>query len=296
MQQRRALGRGLDSLIPTNTSAVLPQVGQVAGSSSPVAVSPNMISPNRQQPRTVFNEDGIRELADSIKKRGIIQPLLVTQLSGGRYELIAGERRLRAARMLGLESVPVIVRESLNQEEMLALALIENVQREDLNPIEEAMAFQDLVEQHDYSQEDIAKEVGKSRVHVANSLRLLKLPKVVQDDLIAGKYTAGHARAILGLSNIHDQLKLREYILKQIPTVRDVERFVQSRVGGGDVRRTKKSPGGTVSPQIAMIREEITQALGTKVKVSVSPSGTGQLTVDFYSLEDLDRIYRRIVS
>ena len=289
MQQRRALGRGLDSLIPSTAPP------EESTPTYPGTVPVDMISPNRQQPRQIFDEDTIRELADSIREQGIIQPLIVSELSGGRYELIAGERRLRAARLLGLEEVPVIVKSNVDEEGLLTMALIENLQREDLNPIEEARALRELIDQQEYSQEEVATKVGKSRTYVANSIRLLRLPQVMQDDLAAGRYSAGHARAVLALTNLHEQLKLREYIIKQMPTVRDVEQRAQARAGAGGKTR-KRSGAKQLSPQVAMILDEMTQSLGTKVRLKVRSSGAGQVVVDFYSMQDLDRVYRRIVS
>lgn len=293
MQQRRALGRGLESLIPTAKVAdKKPEPAIVSTSTGTATVSLDSISPNRQQPRQVFDEEKIRELADSIREQGLIQPLVVTQQKGGRYELIAGERRLRAARMLGFSEIPVVIKD-VDEEGLLALALIENVQREDLGPIEEAQALKGLVDQFDYSQEQVAKKVGKSRSHVANSLRLLKLPQVIQDDLAAGRYSAGHARALLALTNVHERLKFREVLINQIPSVRDVEMMVQKRTGGRVVKKSRESQA--LSPQLSSVMGEIVQALGTKVRLRHRKNGAGQLVIDFYSPRDLDRIYRKIV-
>jgi ParB family chromosome partitioning protein len=293
MQQRRALGRGLESLIPTAKSTeVKPKAPTVSTSTGATAVPLDSISPNRQQPRQVFDEERIRELADSIREQGLIQPLVVTELKGGRYELVAGERRLRAARMLGLSEIPVVIKD-VDEAGLLTLALIENVQREDLGPIEEAQALKGLIDQFDCSQEEVAKKVGKSRSHVANSLRLLKLPQVIQDDLAAGRYSAGHARALLSLSNVHERLKFREILIDQIPSVRDVEMMVQKRVGGGTVKKRREQQA--LSPQLSSLMGEIVQALGTKVRLRHRKNGAGQLVIDFYSPRDLDRIYRKIV-
>jgi len=301
MQQRRALGKGLGSLIPNVPAKTASVKVQAAGeaevrteSPSPLQVPVAAISPNRHQPRQIFDEDKIRSLADSIREQGIIQPLIVSKSTVGRYELIAGERRLRAVRMLGLSEVPVVVKE-VDDEGLLALALIENVQREDLNAIEEAKALSELVDEFDYSQEEVAKKVGKSRPYVANALRLLKLPQIVQDDLAAGRYTAGHARALLALANTHEQLKFRETLIKHMPTVRDVEIMVQQRAQGTGGRRRKKA-ASALPPQTAMVVDEMVQSLGTKVKLKTRSGGGGQVLIEFYSAQDLDRIYRRIVS
>lgn len=174
---------------------------------------------------------------------------------------------------------------------MLALSLIENIQREDLNPLEEARAYQELISQFGHTQEEVAKRVGKSRVAVANSIRLLKLPQAIQEDVTSGRYSAGHARAILGLDNIHQQLKLRERIIRDMPTVRDVEKMVQSGAAGG-IKRSR--PCKAVSPQMNEIIERLKQSLGTKVQVQQKGDG-GKIVIDYYSQDDLNRIYGKIM-
>jgi ParB family chromosome partitioning protein len=285
MQTKRGLGRGLESLIPP------PITSEDAQSAKGYHLVPvDSIVPNRQQPRTVFDEEKIRELANSIMEQGIIQPLVVAKGKDGRYELIAGERRLRAARMVGLEQVPAVIKE-VDDEGMLALSIIENIQREDLNPIEEARAYQELIEQFGYTQEGVAKKVGKSRVSVANSVRLLKLPQVVQEDVASGRYSAGHARAVLAVEGIHAQLRLRERILREMPTVRDVEKMVQSYAAGGMKRgRSRRS----LSPQMNEIAESLKQVLGTKVQLNPKGDG-GKIVIEYYSADDLNRIYGTVV-
>ena len=287
MQSKRGLGRGLDSLIPPPVHAA----EKIEPTRGYHLLEIDSIVPNRQQPRTVFDEEKIRELADSIKEQGIIQPLTVAPLGENRYELIAGERRLRASRMVGLEKVPAVIKE-VDDEGMLALSLVENIQREDLNPIEEARAFQELIAQFGHTQEDVAKKVGKSRVAVANSVRLLKLPQVVQEDVANCRYSAGHARAILSVDGIHAQLKLRERILREMPTVRDVEKMVQSYVSGGMKRSRRKK---ALSPQMNDVAERLKQVLGTKVQITPAGNG-GKITIDYYSIEDLNRIYGTIIN
>lgn len=254
---------------------------------------------NRQQPRSVFDETAIEDLAASIRACGIIQPLIVTPSNavGDRYELIAGERRLRAARLAGLTEVPVIVRKEVSTEELLELAIIENLQREDLNPIEEAKAFHSMIEQCDYTQDDVAKKLGKSRSYIANSLRLLQLPKVVQDDVVQGRMDMGHARALLSLNGLQEQLTVREQILQSQLTVRDVERMVQARTGRTSEK--KISPSNTedaLSPQMRYIIDEMRQAIGTKVILRPRSAKSGAVVIEYYSLQDLDRIYRKIAS
>ncbi len=283
MQSKRGLGRGLESLIP-------PPIKERGAEDQPYrTVSVDAIVPNRLQPRTVFDEEKLRELADSIRSQGVLQPLIVVAMPDGRYELIAGERRLRASRMAELDEVPVIVK-SADDEGLLALAIIENIQREDLNAIEEARAYQELIEQFNYTQEEASAKVGKSRVAVANTLRLLKLPRLVQDDVASGRYSAGHARALLGLPGLHEQLKMRERIVREMPTVRDVEKMVQSRTAGATRKKRSQTP---LTPQMNALSESLKQALGTKVRIEPTGKG-GKLTIEYYSAQDLDRIYRHI--
>jgi len=286
MQAKRGLGRGLESLIPPLTAVEVPATPTAGGRT----VSVKSIIPNRMQPRTVFDEEKIKELSDSIREQGVIQPLVVSPKSDGRYELIAGERRLRASKLAGLEDVPVYVK-TVDDEGLLALSIIENVQREDLNPIEEARAYQELIDQFDYTQDEVAKQVGKSRVAVANSLRLLKLPRAIQEDVASGRYSAGHARAVLSVEGLHNQLKVRERIIRETPTVRDVEKMVQSYTGGAK-KGVRKAP--KLSAQMNDVVENMKQALGTKVAVSPKGKG-GKLVIEYYSSQDLDRIYRRII-
>jgi ParB family chromosome partitioning protein len=285
MQTKRGLGRGLESLIPPAPAKDERPQGAEGYHLLPL----DAIVPNRQQPRTIFDEEKIRELAESIREQGLIQPLTVNQLQNGKYELIAGERRLRAVRLLGLLQVPAVIK-SVDDEGMLALSIIENIQREDLNPIEEAHAYQELIAQFGYTQDEVAQKVGKSRVAVANGVRLLKLPQVVQDDVASGRYSAGHARALLSIDSVHAQMKMRERILRDTPTVRDVEKIVQSySVGGMKRNRVRRA----LSPQMNEIVESLKQALGTKVQVIPKGDG-GKITIDYYSVEDFNRIYTTI--
>lgn len=283
MPEKRGLGRGIESLIPP---PVLDGVGDGKGFR---LVDIGRITPNRLQPRTVFDEDRLRELADSIREQGVIQPLIVSPTTDGRFELVAGERRLRASKLAGLNEVPVCIK-SVDDEQLLAISLLENIQREDLNPIEEASAYEELIEQFGYTQEEVAKRLGKSRVGITNSLRLLKLPKVIRDDVAEGRYSAGHARALLSLSKLHDQLKMREKIMRETSTVRDVESMVQSYAFKNGKQKKKVS----LTPQMTDVVEKLKQALGTKVQIMQKGSG-GRVTIDYYSARDLDRIYKKIV-
>lgn len=264
-----------------------------------MTVSIHSIAANRQQPRKVFDDERIDDLSASILENGILQPLLVTPSAGApdRYELIAGERRLRAAKKAGLERVPVIVRTNLSVQEQLELAIVENLQREDLNPIEESLALQSMAEQFAYSQDEIAKKIGKSRPYVSNSLRLLQLPKVVQEDLAHGRMDVGHARALLALPSLQEQLTVREQILQSQLSVRDVEKMVQARVGTrSSTSRQEKNAQEHLTPQMRFINEEMMKACGTKVEIKPKSAKSGCVIIEYYSLQDLDRIYRRVAT
>ena len=293
MQQppRKALGRGLESLIGPSILTTEPQEERAIPSN---LVPIEKIFANRQQPRLGFKDESLQELALSVKREGILQPLMVTPSVDGRYELVAGERRLRAARMAGLKEVPVIIKQ-VTDEKMLELALVENIQREDLNSIDEAKGYYAMIEKLNLSHADVAESVGKSREHVANSLRLLKLPKLIQDDIAQGRMSAGHARALLALNSLEDQLKLREKILEETLSVRDVEKMIQER--GGMRKKNHRSQKKNLSGQIKLLLDEIEKSLGTRVRLQTSAvDGKGALQVEYYSWQDFDRIYKKIVS
>lgn len=285
MTEKRALGRGLATLIPVGEEGVgqgsVPEI-------TPVDIL--RIVPSRRQPRTEFSVESIRELAQSIREEGVLQPILVSPLLDGRFELIAGERRWRAAKEIGLEKIPAQIL-TVDEGKKLQLAIIENVQREDLNPIDEARAYQALATEFGLSQMEIAQRVGRSREVVANSLRLLKLPQVVQEDVTKEKISAGHARAILAASTVEEQLHLRERILEGMLTVRDVERMIQER---GAPRR---KPGKKDLPRgIKWVIDGLSQVLATKISMKSSGDySKGQIVIDYYSPQDLDRIYYRVV-
>lgn len=261
-----------------------------------IKVPVHLIAANRQQPRVDFNEESLQELAESIRRSGVIQPLIVTQSQAGRYELVAGERRLRASRLAGLSEVPAIIRHNVDSEELLELALVENVQREDLNPLEEAKAYQRLIENFSYTQDQVAQAVGKSRVTVANSLRLLQLPKVVQDDLVQGRMSQGHARALLALPDLQEQLLMRDRILQEQLTVRDVEAMIRERHGRVKSSTARGAASSRMTPQLRSLVDDMTRALGTKVVLKPRSSTSGALVIEYYSLQDLDRIYRKVAA
>jgi len=278
VQIQKGLGRGLGALIPA---------AEGPKGASNFFVEVGRISPNALQPRRAFDEAKLEELAASIRDRGVIQPLIVRR-NGDGYELIAGERRLRAAMKAGLKEVPVVVREA-SDNDSLQLALIENLQREDLNAIEEAQAYRRLQEEFHLGQEEIAQKVGKSRPAVANSMRLLQLPEEVQRDVIEGKLSAGHARALLSLER--DTLisaAAREVIAKGL-SAREVEKLVRKLKGA---RRTKRA-AGLLDPDLRSFTEKLQRCLGTKVRV-VHRGNRGKIEIDYYSLADLDRISRVI--
>jgi len=267
------LGRGLDSLIPTSDN------DDSAREAGDTALDPALIDPNPHQPRTSFDEAPLAELAASIREYGILQPLLVSRAEKGRYQLIAGERRLRAAKLAGLTEVPVIFR-TLDEQQKLELAIIENVQRENLNPLEAALSYRRLMDEFNLSQEDAAKKVGKARSTVANSLRLLTLPAEIKQGLIEGKITEGHARSILAIEDRADQLNFYGSILSEGMNVRQAESHVQ-----------ESSPMARkhIDPNVKAAEKKLSETLGTKVRIRPK-----QVVIEYYSQEDLDRIFDTI--
>jgi ParB family chromosome partitioning protein len=299
---KKALGRGLDALITggvvRSVAAESPHVEVAIRplGANPPATAPaegdirhldiNAIERSRFQPRTEFDPEHLRELADSIKQRGVIQPLLVRPLPTGRYELIAGERRWRAAREAGLTAIPAIVRQA-QDEEVLEIALIENLQREDLNPIEEARAYDQLVTQFRLTQEQVAEKVGRNRATVANALRLLGLPVEVQSWVSNGQLSVGHAKAVLGLTIPDEQRLVAERVLRQNLTVRETEQLVE---------RLKLSPatrsaatGPIRPPQVIALEERLQQKLGTSVRIHHRKK-KGRIEIEYYGNEDLVRL------
>jgi ParB family chromosome partitioning protein len=280
--RRSGLGRGLGALIPDSSSSSAPGVQEVDA---------DLIIPNPQQPRSLFEPDALAELAQSIREHGVIQPLIVSRREGsasGVYQLIAGERRLLAARQAGLTRVPVIVKEASAQA-LLELALVENLQREDLGPLEEATAFRRLAEDFGLTQDAIATRVSRSRSAVANTLRLLSLPPEIQSSLARGEITAGHARAILGLDDPAKQRRLWERIVEGALTVRDAEGLARKK---GPVRN-KAATSRRRSADLAAIEEHLRSVLGTRVDLTRGVRG-GRLTIHFFSDEELESIIGRL--
>ena len=280
MAKKGGLGRGMDALFLDNSAEENGNAGAV--------LNINEIEPNRNQPRKNFSENGLEELAKSIEQNGIIQPILVRPMSDGSYQLIAGERRWRAARMAGLHEVPVTIRE-MSDEEASVFALIENLQREDLSPVEEAEGLKSLIESYGFTQEEAADRVGKSRTAVTNTLRLLKLPSPVLQILGEGKITAGHARALLGLDEEKEMLRIAQATVAQELSVRQVEKMVKYAAQGEKPKpkkRDKKRDKYYDEVEIAL-----TNTLGRKVKVYLSPSGNkGTLEFEFFGKEDLTKL------
>jgi ParB family chromosome partitioning protein len=277
---RKALGRGLEALLPGGGPAEPAARDQVA------LVD---IRPNPEQPRRHFDEAALQTLVESIRKRGLLQPLVVRRVADG-YELIAGERRLRAAERAGLQTVPVMLREA-NSEERLELALIENLQRENLSPLEEAEAFRSLIDAHGLSQDDVARAVGRSRPAVANALRLLALPDAVKAQLEGGELTAGHARAVLSIGGANDQVEFAREIVTERVTKREAERRAQVR--RTTVKRPPAQRRGGEDPHWRAIAEELTRTLGTRVRVTPRARG-GSIEIEFYSEPELARLLERL--
>lgn len=275
MAQRKALGRGLEALIPAGDPSGVLQVRV------------EEISAGSLQPRRSMNDSKLLELASSIRAHGVLLPILLRR-EGGRLEVVAGERRLRAARMAGLEVVPALVKE-LTSSQALEVALVENLQREDLNPIEQAEAYSRLQDEFGLTQEEVARRVGRDRSSVANAVRLLKLPTPIQADLIEGTLSEGHARALLGLDRPADQIRARDEAIRRNLTVRATEALVRRLKQGGSPQRLPT----TGEPTIQAAEDALRQALGTKVQICRKGKG-GTIEVEFYSMEDLDRIYERI--
>ncbi len=273
----KALGKGLEALIP----GVTLNGGDVSLSESITHVKLDNIIPNKYQARHYFNEQKIKELAASIQTNGLVHPLLVRRRDDG-YELIAGERRWRAAKEAGLADVPAIVKE-VNDAEMFELSLVENIQREDLNPLEEAEAYRQLMDNFNLSQEQLAQRIGKDRSSVANMLRLLKLPDEVKTEILNGNVSAGHARAIMGLESLEDQESLAQRITGEKLSVRETEEVVKK------LRRISITTTKQKNVHITEAEEELQRALGAHVNIKYR-RGKGKIEVKFYSEDDLQRI------
>lgn len=279
-RKQSGLGKGLGALLLENTTEDM-----VATNTLPISE----IIPNKEQPRKTFDETALSELAESIKQHGVLQPLLVRPLTDGGYQLVAGERRWRASRMAGLREVPVVVKE-LTDTETMEIAIIENLQREDLNPIEEAEGLQALIDKCGFTQEDIAASVGKSRPAIANSLRLLRLPENVRDMTRNGSISAGHARALLALDSEDIIYETAQNIIKNKLTVRDVERLAKIQDKGGVPLQKRYKRRDSFYDEVELTLSEV---LGRRVKV-YNGKGKGTLEIEFYSQEDLKNIANKL--
>jgi ParB family transcriptional regulator, chromosome partitioning protein len=292
MNKRRGLGRGLEALIPSGE--YVEELGTESGARRRYALQIPVadIKPNPEQPRRAFDPTALQELADSIRMHGILQPLLVREGLAG-YELIAGERRLRAAEIAGLAEVPVIVHPGSGGrlEERLELALVENLQRTDLNAIEEARAIQRLLRDFGLTQEALGERIGKNRVTIAQSVRLLGLPDLVVKAIESGAVTAGHGIALLGLPTVAQQLVGLERIIREHWSVRQTEEWARARATEAGARTPRRAPAG--DPETRAIEEEFRRALGTKVVLTRLKHG-GRLTIEFYSNEEFETIRRRL--
>ena len=290
--KKRALGKGLSALIPDTYINNIPSApgGPISKDSSVRTgsfiedVRISEISPNHKQPRQHFPEEKIRELADSIKEQGILQPVVVKKSQAG-YELICGERRMRAAQFLGLERIPAVVKD-VADEKLLEWALVENIQREDLNAIEEGQAYLKLVEENGLSQDEVAKKVGKDRSTIANTIRLLRLPEEVLAALLNGELQAGHARALLSLPTPEHQRQMARRIIKEKLSVRQVEEIV-GRVG---IRKRRAKRARLLDQEILALEAKLERALGTQVRIFPNKNNQGRVEIRYYSLDDLDRV------
>lgn len=303
--KRNGLGKGLDSLIPDKTSqpsrnTSRKPVSNVKEPDKKVAeeaktgeiyLKINEVEPNREQPRKEFDEDALLELADSIKQFGVLQPLLV-QKKNGYYEIIAGERRWRAAKIAGIKEVPVIIKDYTEQE-IVEISLIENIQRENLNPIEEAMAFKRLLEEFDLKQDEVAERVSKSRTAVTNSMRLLKLSSRVQQMVIDDMITTGHARALLAIDEEEQQYLIASKIFDEKLSVRETEKLVKALKTPKPEKEKQKSERMFVYEDLV---EKMKNVMGTKVKINAKANGKGKIEIEYYSQDELERIYDMIMS
>lgn len=289
-KQRKALGKGLSALLPARSAPAAPAVPLVAsGLGEPLSIRVEQIDPNPLQPRTVFDPTRLQELADSIVANGVIQPLIVRR-KGERYELVAGERRLRAARLAGLLAVPVLIQDLAN-ERLLEIALIENIQREDLNPIETAEAFQRLAHELDLSHEEIARRTGKDRSTITNMLRLLRLPSDIQLLLAERRLSMGHARALLGLPDPDQQTQLANRAAAQGLSVRQVERTVRHLTE----ESTNSPEEKPQDPNVKAAARALEEALRTRVRIVEVSRQRGRIEIDYYTPQDLDRLYDQII-
>ena len=288
--KKSGLGRGLDALIVNKEDKSDKATrGEVTLNGEPIRVDINKVEPNRDQPRKNFNEDTLAELAESIKIHGVITPLIVVERDGY-YEIVAGERRWRASKLAEQKEVPVVVRNDLTEQEILEISLIENTQREDLNPIEEANTYQELIEKFNMKQDEVAERVSKSRPAIANALRLLKLDVRVQKMLIEEIITAGHAKNLLAITDGDKQYEFAQRINDEKLSVREVEKEIKKMLAGPE----QKEPRHVIDPKLEILyrelEEKLKQKLGTKVTIHAKDNQKGKLEIEYYNQEELERL------
>lgn len=296
MAAQKRLGRGLDSLISNKLDRTIEKEvkGEDSKGAQEIMVRLSDVEPNKGQPRTNFDKAALKELAESIRIHGIIQPIVVRK-TGNTYEIIAGERRWRAARMAGLTEVPVIVRD-YSEQETYEVALIENIQRQNLNAIEEAVAYQKLIDEYNLKQEQVAGRVGKSRTAVTNSLRLLKLEDSVKQMVIDNKLSAGHARALVSVGNSELQTRLADKILDENLSVRQTEELIkeESEKDSKPKKEKKAKAAMEKAPEYVKIEEELKQIFGTKVTIKNGSENKGKIEIEYYSLDELERLISQL--
>ena len=300
MAPKRGLGRGLSNLIPTDdtTEDVSPKASKQTKTGAVTktevvkkveqTLNINRIEPNKNQPRKEFNEDALQELADSIKQFGVIEPLVVVKRKGY-YELIAGERRWRAARLAGLKEVPVVIKD-YDDQQIVEIALIENIQREDLNPIEEAHAYERLIQEFNLTQDEVAERVSKSRTTVTNALRLLKLTEKVQQMLIDDMLSTGHVRALITITEPQLQYETAMYIFDKKLSVRETESYVKKLLNKKPKEKTSEKEDTELSFLYKAIETRLKESLGTKTTIKAKTKDSGKIEIEYYSQEDLERI------
>lgn len=300
--KRNGLGKGLDSLIPDRSEKASKKPANIelnkqdktderASGTGEILVKINQVEPNRDQPRKDFDEDALLELSDSIKQFGILQPLLV-QKKKDYYEIIAGERRWRAAKLAGLKEIPVVIKTYTDQE-IVEISLIENIQRENLNPIEEAMAYKRLLEEFSLKQDEVAERVSKSRTAVTNSMRLLKLSERVQQMIVDDMITTGHARALLAIDDEEQQYMIANKIFDEKLSVRETEKLVKALKNPKKVQKVEKVENAFIYDNL---EEKMKNIMGTKVNVNQKANGKGRIEIEYYSEDELERIFDMIMS
>ena len=300
MAPKKGLGKGVDALFPAMSTAPAKEskaankTEKNEGKDGPTMLKISMIEPNREQPRKNFDEDALIELSESIKKVGVICPILV-QKRDDYYEIVAGERRWRASKLAGLKEMPVVIK-NMDKQETLVTALVENIQRESLNPIEEAQAYKSLINEFNLKQDEVAEQVGKSRTTITNSMRLLKLDEKVQQMLIDDMLTMGHARALLAIEDKEQQFIIAQKVYDEKLSVRDIEKMVKSLQKKEEAKPKKKDKEENLDYIYRDIEEKIASKVGTKVHINNKAKGKGKIEIEYYSNDELDRIMQLIMS